>query len=126
MATVYEVSEATTARRLALKRLHPLEDARKHRRAVQLFEREYHTLSQLAHPRVVEVFDYGVDGVGPYYTMELLDGGDLRRRRPCPGSARARWRATSARRSRSCTRGAWSIAISRPATCAARATGSPS
>jgi tetratricopeptide (TPR) repeat protein len=84
MATVYEVSEATTARRLALKRLHPLEDARKHRRAVQLFEREYHTLSQLAHPRVVEVFDYGVDGVGPYYTMELLDGGDLQAQAPVP------------------------------------------
>jgi serine/threonine-protein kinase len=84
MATVYEVSEATTSRRLALKRLHPQEDARKHRRSVQLFEREYHTLSQLAHPRVVEVFDYGVDGVGPYYTMELLDGGDLQAQAPVP------------------------------------------
>ena len=45
---------------------------------VALFEREYHTLAQLAHPRIIEVYDYGIDDAGPYYTMELLDGGDLR------------------------------------------------
>ena len=46
--------------------------------AVELFEREFHTLSELAHPRIVEVYDYGVDGEGAYYTMELLGGNDLR------------------------------------------------
>ena len=28
------------------------------------FEREYHTLSQLAHPCIIQVFDYGVDEDG--------------------------------------------------------------
>ena len=49
-----------------------------------LLEREYHTLAQLAHPRIIEVYDYGVDERGPYYTMELLDGADLERARPLP------------------------------------------
>jgi hypothetical protein len=30
-------------------------------------EREYHTLSQLAHPHVVEVYDYGIAASGPFY-----------------------------------------------------------
>jgi serine/threonine-protein kinase len=34
---------------------------------------------------VIEVYDYGVDAqAGPYYTTELLDGGDLRDRSPLP------------------------------------------
>jgi serine/threonine protein kinase len=52
--------------------------------AGQLFEREFDTLSQLVHPRIIEVYDYHRDGQGPYYTMELLDGGDLRERSPLP------------------------------------------
>ena len=55
MATVYEVHDVATERRLALKRLHALEDAKKRRRSTQLFEREFHTLAHLAHPRVVAV-----------------------------------------------------------------------
>jgi hypothetical protein len=42
-----------------------------------LLQREYCTLAQLAHPRIIEVYDYGIDERGPYYTMELLDGADL-------------------------------------------------
>jgi tetratricopeptide (TPR) repeat protein len=49
-----------------------------------LFEREYHTLAQLAHPAVIQVFDYGVDETGPHYTMEILDGHDLRKLAPVP------------------------------------------
>jgi hypothetical protein len=42
-----------------------------------LFQREYQTLAQLAHPRIVEVYDYGrLDG-RPYYTRQLLEGSDL-------------------------------------------------
>jgi tetratricopeptide (TPR) repeat protein len=84
MASVYEVVDVANERRLALKRLHPVTDPRKRKRSIQLFEREFHTLAQLAHPRVVEVFDYGVDDGGPYYTMELLDGGDLNQQAPVP------------------------------------------
>src|SRR5262249_829667 len=32
----------------------------------------------------VRAYDYGVDGEQPYYTMELLDGGDLRELSPLP------------------------------------------
>ncbi len=43
-----------------------------------MFEREYHTLVALRHPRIIEAYEYGVDAGRPYYTMELLDGQDLR------------------------------------------------
>jgi tetratricopeptide (TPR) repeat protein len=47
-------------------------------RLIALFEREYETLALLTHPRVIEVYDYGIAEHGArYYTMELLDGGDL-------------------------------------------------
>ena len=45
---------------------------------IALFEREFHLLAQLAHPRGIEVYDYGIDAGRPYYTRELLDGGDVR------------------------------------------------
>jgi Protein kinase domain/AAA ATPase domain len=34
-------------------------------------------MANLRHPRIVEVFDYGVADDVPYYTLELLDGKDL-------------------------------------------------
>ena len=52
--------------------------------ASELFEREFRTLVQLSHPRVIEVYDYGIGDAGPYYTMELLDGSDLRELSPLP------------------------------------------
>ncbi|HMI92202.1 MAG TPA: serine/threonine-protein kinase, partial [Polyangiales bacterium] len=82
MAEVYQVVDTSTGERRALKRLIRIDDPRKLQRATELFEREFHTLSQLAHPRVVSVFDYGVEDGTPYYTMELLDGGDLQQRAP--------------------------------------------
>src|SRR5262249_28731292 len=57
-------------------------DGARHKELLSLFQGEFHALAQLAHPRVIEVYDYGVDEAGPYYTMELLDGGDLRGRSP--------------------------------------------
>jgi tetratricopeptide (TPR) repeat protein len=79
MATVRRARDLTSDASIALKCLHA-PDADKPDRALRarvLFEREYHVLSQLAHPRVVRVHDYHVDEQGPFYTMELLDGGDL-------------------------------------------------
>jgi hypothetical protein len=84
MACVYRATDASSGRVVALKQLlvgeRPLERAA----VAALFEREFHTLTQLSHPRVISVFDYGVNTIGPYYTMELLDGGDLRERSPVP------------------------------------------
>ena len=84
MACVYRVRDPNTGEEVALKQLTGAADLlRKHEAAV-LFEREYHTLTHLAHPRVIRVFDFGTDAAGPFYTMELLDGGDLRERSPLP------------------------------------------
>ena len=80
MALVGRVVDRTSGRQLALKRLRPRVE--QHGGARELFEREYRTLAQLAHPRIVEVVDYGLDGEVPFYTMELLDGGDLVARAP--------------------------------------------
>lgn len=82
MATVYEVHDRSTGKRLALKRLHPDADLKRGRRILELFEREFYTLSQITHPRVVEAYDYGLDEQGPYYTMELLDGSELQSNAP--------------------------------------------
>ncbi|HEX3596407.1 MAG TPA: serine/threonine-protein kinase, partial [Polyangiaceae bacterium] len=77
MAEVHEVIDTRTGRHVAMKRLFPQEDGEKRTKARQLFEREFQTLAQLSHPRIVEVYDYSIDDTGPYYTMELLSGGDL-------------------------------------------------
>lgn len=77
MARVYRVLDRTSGEALALKRLggsaaDPLDESARLR-----FRREFHTLSGLRHPRIVAVRDFGVDSIGPFYTMELLDGKDL-------------------------------------------------
>jgi hypothetical protein len=73
MSSVYRAFDESNGTRVALKRrtLHEARDAR-------MFEREYHTLVSLKHPRIIEAYEYGVDAHGAYYTMELLDGADLR------------------------------------------------
>jgi serine/threonine protein kinase len=76
MATVYKVRDTQTGAFVALKRGLARDPAQVLKRQV-LLQREYHTLEQLRHPRIIEVYDYGIDSSGPYYTMELLDGADL-------------------------------------------------
>ncbi len=80
MGTVFSAIDASTGQRVALKRLSREAPAR----ASALFEREFHVLSSLKHPRIIQVHDYGVDDDGPYYTMELLEGADLRELSPLP------------------------------------------
>lgn len=46
--------------------------------------REFQLLAELRHPRIIKVYDYGVDSNTPFYTMELLDGSDLRDLAPLP------------------------------------------
>src|SRR4051794_29852231 len=68
-AVVYRVRDERDGRRLALKQLCPGPGARTAMLTAQ-FEREYYTLCQLAHPRIVAVHDYGVDRGTLFYTME--------------------------------------------------------
>jgi hypothetical protein len=72
MGAVYRAFDTVAARPIALKRSLSAEP-----RYLRMFEREYHTLVGLKHPRIIEVYDYGVDDTGAYYTMELLQGRDL-------------------------------------------------
>ena len=81
LAEVFKVTDARDGSVRALKRLHRGDLPG----AISLFEREYHTLKQLAHPSIIEVYDYGLDALDrPYYTMELLSGHDLRELAPLP------------------------------------------
>ena len=84
MASVYRAVDLVSARALAVKHSLARMDTREGRELCALFEREFHLLAQLSHPRVIEVYDYGIDDGRPYYTMELLDGGDLRELSPLP------------------------------------------
>jgi hypothetical protein len=76
MATVYRVADVRTGKKLALKRSWA-RSTRKELKRRAFLEREYQTLAHLSHPCIIEVYDYGIDEDGPYYTMELLDGADL-------------------------------------------------
>jgi hypothetical protein len=82
MGVVYRVFDAVAGEERALKRIRP--EARNKPLYVRAFEREYQVLATLDHPRIIRVFDYGVDEEGPYYTMELLSGHDMRDAAPLP------------------------------------------
>ena len=82
LAVVYRVLDSATGRSLALKQLALPTSHAQFAEQSAAFEREFHTLVQLAHPRIIEVYDFGLDDGGRYYTMELLDGRDLRERSP--------------------------------------------
>jgi Protein kinase domain/AAA ATPase domain len=83
MAAVFKVRDQRTGAVVAMKRGLAVGGRRSLRRK-ELLETEFHTLAQLAHPSIIEVYDYGVDDDGPYYTMELLDGADLHGAGPTP------------------------------------------
>jgi hypothetical protein len=83
MACVYRAVDLSLGKEVALKQLVIEDGAREQATIAALFEREFHALSQLRHPHVIAVYDYGLGADGsPYYTMELLDGGDLRELAP--------------------------------------------
>jgi hypothetical protein len=84
MAVVYRVRDPLSARELALKQLLVQPDARLFAESSARFEREFRTLSELSHPRIIEVYDYALDAAGPFYSMEMLDGGDVLERAPLP------------------------------------------
>lgn len=82
VGTVYRVLDESTGQEVALKRL--LDHVAHNPRITTLFQREYQTLAEVRHPRIIEVFDYGIDAGGPYYTMQLLGGKDLDEVAPIP------------------------------------------
>ena len=79
MAAVYRVHDPQRDREVALKQL--LRDAPSAR---ALFEREFYTLATIKHPGIIKAYDYGFDERGPYFTMDLLEGSDVRDVSPMP------------------------------------------
>jgi len=91
-ARVVRATDLIHGRDVALKQLIMPKDPTQWESAIARFRGEFYTLAELKHPRVISVFDYGVSPEGaPFYTMELLDGGDLREQLPVPWRTACRW-----------------------------------
>ncbi len=78
MGSVYRAYDTSGKRTVALKLLERQKTADSHARGELRFRREFATLTSHRHPRIVEVFSFDVDPEGAFYTMELIDGEDLR------------------------------------------------
>ena len=79
MGSVYRARQESLRRHVALKLLHAGPEEGREDRLAQ-FKREAHTLAALVHPNIVTVFDLGETEQGPFISMELVEGGNLRDR----------------------------------------------
>ena len=79
MGMLYRVAdEAQEDAVLALKTVHLTESLAYYEHAARYFRHEFQLLTQLQHPNLVSVHDYGVTKEGLlYFTMEWLSGDDL-------------------------------------------------
>jgi len=78
---VFRAYDPLAGRFVALKRLRPGTGATP---AIAFqFQQEFRAALSLKHPHLVEVYDFGTDSLGPYFTMELVEG-------PPVSAARAR------------------------------------
>jgi len=75
MATVLAVRDTRTGDEVAMKLLLPLELEEEAR---SRFRREFRALSRMSHPNVLKVYEWGLLGDRPWFTMERLPGTDLR------------------------------------------------
>jgi serine/threonine-protein kinase len=79
MGGVYEAVQAGSGKRVAVKVMS--RELAAHPEGLARFRREVKLTSELAHPHIVQVVDYGSSARGePYLVMELLDGEDLEAR----------------------------------------------
>ena len=77
MARVFRVVDERSGQRLALKQV--TSGGERHATLQSDVRARVSHARATAHPRIVRVFDYGIDDDRPYYTMELLEGSDVRR-----------------------------------------------
>lgn len=75
MGSVYLCEHETLGRKAAVKILHPEYAANKE--VISRFKREAKTLSELKHPNIVEILDFGVQDEKPFLIMEYIEGQPL-------------------------------------------------
>ena len=77
LGSVYRAFDEASGEEVALKLLTraPAGESRSAKR----FQLEFEALAALDHPNIVQVFDAGFEDGMPYYTMELIEGLDIRR-----------------------------------------------
>ena len=79
MGAVYEGVQLRLERRVAIKLM--ARELSANPEAIARFRREAEVTSQLGHPHIVQVFDFGEAPTGePYLVMEFLEGEDLEKR----------------------------------------------
>jgi serine/threonine-protein kinase len=77
MGIVYRARQVALSRIVAVKMMagaHPLGPR------LSRFRTECRAIAQLHHPNLVEIFEFGETDVGPYFSMELVEGGNLNER----------------------------------------------
>ncbi|MBI4618287.1 MAG: CHASE2 domain-containing protein [Planctomycetes bacterium] len=75
MGVVYEATQESVGRRVALKVMSALASAEDER--LDRFRREVQTLGRIDHPLVVPILDSGVQGDLAYYSMKFVEGESL-------------------------------------------------
>jgi len=75
MGVVYRVRDTVLGRVVALKMIRTGASARPEE--IIRFTREAEAVSQLDHPNVIRLYDFGLAAGLPYFTMPLADGGNL-------------------------------------------------
>jgi tRNA A-37 threonylcarbamoyl transferase component Bud32 len=86
VAQVVCVFDERLGRRVALKAMQREARTRNRERLLAAFQHEFSVLTQVAHPNVVRVYDFGFADDVPYYTMELLEGKPLSELTPLPAA----------------------------------------
>jgi serine/threonine protein kinase/tetratricopeptide (TPR) repeat protein len=76
MGIVYRASDSKSGKLCALKMIPP--EALTRPDSALRFKREFRAMQRVEHPNVIRVFESGTHGGSPFFTMELVDGRDIR------------------------------------------------